>query len=357
VIQQCLNTLYVQSPEAHVRLDHDTLRVTIGDEEAVRVPLHHLGGVVLFGGASMSQGGLERCAEEGREVTFLSLNGRFRFRVDGPTSGNVLLRLAQMDAHRDQARTLEIARRSVAAKIHNSRLVLLRGARDARSEEDRERLTQAVGALDGFLATATTASSVDTLRGIEGEVAAWYFSVYGRLLTVPTAEFAFAQRTRRPPRDRVNALLSFLYSILTHDCAGAVEGVGLDPQIGFLHSVRPGRLGLALDLAEEFRAGLVDRLVATLINRRQVRPDHFEVREGAGESVMLTEEGRKAVLVAYQKRKQERVAHSLLKEEVPLGLVPHLQARLLARHLRGELPRYPPFLFGRRRQGRGKRDA
>lgn len=357
MIQQFLNTLYVQNPEAYVRLDHDTLRVTVGDDEAMRVPLHHLGGVVLFGGASMSQGAMERCAEDGREVTFLNLGGRFRFRIEGPTSGNVLLRLAQMDAHRDPSRSLEIARRSVAAKIHNSRLTLLRGARDARSADDRERLSEAVGALEGLLSAAAAAATVDTLRGIEGDVAAWYFGVYGRVLTVPATEFAFTQRTRRPPRDRVNALLSFLYAIVTHDCTGAVEGVGLDPQIGFLHSVRPGRPSLALDLAEEFRSGLVDRLVATLINRRQIKPEHFEAREGAGESVMLTEEGRKAVLVAYQKRKQETVGHPLLKEDPPLGLVPHLQARLLARHLRGDIAHYPPFLFGKRRRAGGKKHA
>lgn len=345
---QLLNTLYVQTPDAYVRLDHDTLRVEANQTALLQVPLHHIGAVVLFGSAAMSIQAMERCAREGRQIAFLDAGGRFRARVAGPLCGNVLLRIAQYETYRNPERALAMARRVVASKLHNSRLTLLRGARDARSDDARTALSAAAGQLAASLERLPTVGSLDDARGIEGEAAAWYFSVFGRLLAVPPAEFAFTLRTRRPPRDRVNALLSFLYTLLTHDCVGALEAVGLDPQIGFLHAVRPGRPALALDLAEEFRSGLVDRLVLTLINLRQIRPEHFEAREDSGGAVLLNDEGRKAVLTAYQKRKQETVHHRLLRQPVPVGLVPHVQARLLARFLRGDIPRYPPFLFGAR---------
>jgi CRISPR-associated protein Cas1 len=278
-------------------------------------------------------------------VTFLEFSGRFRCRVVGPVQGNVLLRTVQHQAAGDPARRVEIARQIVGAKIRNSRQTLLRGARDAKTEEARSLLTMAATELATSLTDTRTARTLDDLHGHEGESAAHYFGVFGRLLTVETTEFAFTLRTRRPPRDRVNALLSFLYAVLANDCTAAAEGVGLDPQIGMLHALRPGRPALALDLMEEFRSGFADRLAVTLINRRQVRPEHFDVREEAGGSVLLNEEGRKAVLTAYQKRKEDAVHHRLCKQEVPLGLVPHLQARLLARHLRGEVGEYQPFLF------------
>jgi len=342
--RQLLNTLYVQSPDAYVRLDHDTLRVEIEGRNYLQVPLQHLGAIVLFGNSMMSPQAMQRCAAEGREITFLDYTGRFRCRVEGPASGNVLLRLAQFTAHGDALRCLEIARRIVAAKIRNSRDTLVRWAREA-GEERRLRLQEAAATLAQAVSGLPGATTLDGLRGAEGDAASRYFGVFGMLLSVPTPEFAFVQRTRRPPRDRVNATLSFLYSLLTHDCTSAAQGVGLDPQVGFLHALRPGRPALGLDLAEEFRSGLVDRLVLTLINRRQLRPEHFDVRPEAADSVLLNEQGRRLVLTAYQKRKEEGVRHTLLKETVPLGLVLHLQARLLARHLRGETDAYHPFLF------------
>jgi CRISPR-associated protein Cas1 len=345
MIHQLLNTLFVQAPGAYVRLEGDTLRVEVEKECRLRVPIQHLGGVVLFGDAMMSSGAMGRCAADGREVTFLDFSGRFRCRVTGPARGNVLLRAAQHESARAPAKALEIARRMVGAKIRNSRIVLLRGARDAKEEEQRRRLTEAAAGLAEGLAASRVAQSLDDLRGVEGESAARYFAAFGQLLTVETTDFAFTVRTRRPPRDRVNALLSFLYAVLANDCAAAAEGVGLDPQIGFLHAMRSGRPALALDLMEEFRAGFADRLAVTLINRRQLRPEHFDTREKAGESVLLNEEGRKAVITAYQERKAEETHHRLLKSDPPLGLVPHLQARLLARHLRGEIEHYQPFLF------------
>lgn len=340
--RELLNTLYVMKPGAYVRLEGEALKVEADGAVLSRVPLHHLGAIVLFGRASMSPMAIERCVEDGRTVTMLDYGGRFSYRVVGPVCGNVLLRQAQYRAHEDEARASAIARAVVAAKIRNSRQTLLRGARDSRCEEDKAALRAAAAELAKGVTSLPEHRDRDAIRGVEGQGAASYFEVFGRMISAAKSEFAFRKRTRRPPRDRVNALLSFLYSLLTGDCVAACEGVGLDPQFGFLHALRPGRPALALDLAEELRSFLADRLTLTLINRRQIRPSHFTERPG--ESVLLTEEGRRLVLTAFQKRKQEEVSHPLLKQKVPIGLLPHLQARLLARHLRGDLEEYVPFL-------------
>ncbi len=362
-----LNTLFVTTPGAFVRLDGDTVRVDANGEKLIQMPLLHLGGLVLFGGASMSPPLMNRCAEEGREVTFLDFAGRFKCRVVGPISGNVLLRKAQYDAQADADRTMAIARPIVAGKIKNARQTLLRAAREHTVPEQAAVLTEQAGFMAGHLETLPDMRTLDGIRGIEGQAASCYFLAFGAMITRPKSEFAFVTRTRRPPRDRVNALLSFVYALLTTDCVAACEGVGLDPQFGYLHCLRPGRPALALDLMEEFRSFFADRLALTLINRRQIQPDHFEARPGEtassafvpeeggdyslesftprpGESVLLTGEGRKTVLSAYHARKQEEVIHPLLQTKTPLGLVPHLQARLLARHLRGDLPSYLPFI-------------
>lgn len=341
--RELLNTLFVTTPGAYVRLDHDALRVEADKQTLLHVPLHHLGSVVLFGGTGMSGDAMRRCAVEGRAVTLLDHAGRFQARVVGPTSGNVLLRKAQYEAQADPSRTAAIARMIVAGKIRNSRATLLRAARETRDENGREELRTAAGKLAELLGGLETARELDLMRGLEGQAAAVYFGVFARMILTPPSEFAFRHRSRRPPRDRVNALLSFIYALLTTDCVAAVEGVGLDPQFGYLHCLRPGRPALGLDLVEELRSGIADRLVLTLINRRQVRPDHFEEREAG--SARLTSDGRKLVLAAYQKRKQEEVPHPLMVAPVPVGLIPHLQARLLARHLRGDLDEYPPFLI------------
>ena len=306
------------------------------------MPLLHLGSLMLFGGASISPPLMCRCAEEGRAITFLDWAGRFKARVVGPMSGNVLLRKAQYDAQADEARAVSIARSIVAGKIKNARQTLLRAAREVKDADAANALNQQATFIAGHLQSLPDMATLDGIRGIEGQTASCYFQVFGNMITREKAEFAFATRTRRPPRDRVNALLSFVYALLTSDCVAAVEGVGLDPQFGYLHCLRPGRPALALDLMEEFRSYLADRLVLTLINRRQIQPDHFESRPG--ESVLLTAEGRKIVLTAYQARKAEEVSHPLLQTQTPLGLVPHLQARLLARHLRGDLPAYLPYI-------------
>jgi len=341
--RELLNTLFIMTPGAFARLDGDAVRVEADGQRLLETPLLHLGSLVLFGGTSLSPPLLMRCAEEGRTVTFLDFAGRFKARVVGPTSGNVLLRKAQYDAQTDPQRAAAIARPIVAGKIKNARHVLLRAAREGGSPEDRGRLQQGAATLADLLRRLPEVATLDEIRGVEGQAAACYFGVFGCLITREKSAFAFHARTRRPPRDRVNALLSFIYALLTTDCVSAVEGVGLDPQFGFLHALRPGRPALALDLMEEFRASIADRLALTLINKRQIQPAHFE--ECPGGSVLLTAAGRKTVLTAYQSRKQEEVTHPFLKTGTPLGLVPHLQARLLARHLRGDLPAYLPYVM------------
>lgn len=340
--RELLNTLFVLTPGAMARLDGDMVRVEADGSRLLKLPLLHLGSLVFFGGTSLTPQLMMRCAAEGREITFLDFAGRFQARVEGPVSGNVLLRKAQYEAHTNERRALAIARPIVAGKIKNCRLNLQRGAREARDGESRTRLEEAVTSLASLLERVPNTSTLDELRGVEGQAAACYFDVFGELITRDKTEFAFRTRTRRPPRDRCNALLSFLYSLLTTDCTAAVSGVGLDPQFGFLHALRPGKPALALDLMEEFRPCIADRLALSLINRRQIQPEHFTERPG--DSVLLSEVGRKIVLAAYQKRKQEEVTHPFLKTKTPLGLIPHLQARLLARYLRGDLTGYLPYI-------------
>lgn len=342
-MNQLLNTLYVTTQGAYLHLDHDTLRVAVERETRLRVPLLHLGAVVCFGDVLFSPALLHRCAEDGRSVVFLDRAGRFKARVEGPESGNVLLRRAQHEALSAPTRTLEIARACVAGKLQNSRQVLLRAAREAPDAADGGVLGAAAVHLARVIDAVRQVGSLDEVRGHEGDAARTYFAVFDRAIRADRAAFRLHQRTRRPPIGRTNALLSFLYTLLTADCAAAVQGVGLDPQVGYLHALRPGRPALALDLMEELRPALVDRLALTLINRRQIKPGDFVERPGG--TTWLTDEGRRTVLVAYQKRKQEQVPHRVLGKKVPMGLVPHVQARLLARHLRGDLAHYPPYLI------------
>ncbi len=341
-MRQLLNTLYVQSQRAYVHLDHDTLRVEVERETQLQVPLMQLSGIVCFGDVLLSPALLHRCAEDGRSLVLLDRNGRFKARLEGPTSGNVLLRRAQHLALSDPERRTAIARNLVAGKVRNARQVLLRGGREAATAEDAEALGEAAARIGGILVRLPDRDDLDLMRGDEGEAARAYFGAFGRLVREGRVSFGLDVRSRRPPRDRMNALLSFLYTLLRADCVAALEGVGLDPQVGFFHALRPGRPALALDLMEELRPAVADRLALTLVNRAQLRHDDFE--EHPGGAVYLTDGGRKTVLVAYQKRKQEEVEHRVVGGKVPLGLVPHLQARLLARHLRDDLAHYPPFL-------------
>ena len=337
-----LNTLYVTTPESRLRLDNDTLRVELEEETRLRVPLHHLQAVVCFGHVSLSTPLMHKLAESGIALVLLNANGRFMARLEGAVSGNVLLRQAQ---HRlsidDPARTLTLARAIVAGKLKNQRQVLLRGSRDAKSAEEQAPLDRAAQDLAASLRALPAANNLDILRGVEGEAARTYFEALNRLVRPDRRDaFTMSGRSRRPPRDRMNALLSFLYAMWMNDCRSACEAAGLDAQVGFLHALRPGRAALALDLVEEFRP-FADRLALSLVNRAQLNADDFDVREGG--AVTLRDDARKAVVVAFQERKQEALTHPLLAESLPLGLVPLVQARLLARCVRGDTDSYIPF--------------
>lgn len=340
---QLLNTLYVTLPDAYLRLDNDTVRVDVDRETRLRVPLHHLASVVCLGNVGLSTPLVHRLADAGIALVLLDDNGRFKARLEGPVSGNVLLRQAQHTKVGDAAFALETARAIVAGKIRNARLVLLRGAREAKSEDDARALGRAADDLAAALRGLPMARTLDEVRGSEGDAARRYFERI-TLLVRPDARDVFRMngRSRRPPRDRFNALLSFLYSMWMNDCRSALEAAGLDPQLGFLHAVRPGRAALALDLMEEFRP-LAERLALTLINRGQVTARDFVEREGG--AVVLESDARKAIVVAYQERKKEELSHPLLAQPLALGLVPLVQARLLARTIRGETEGYVPFLL------------
>lgn len=340
---QLLNTLYVTTPESYLHLENDTVRIEVEHETRLRVPLHHVGSLVCFGNVKLSTPLMHRLADDGIGLVLLDGNGRFKARLEGPVSGNVLLRQAQHACSAKPAFALGIARSCVAGKIKNARQVLQRGAREAKDPTEAAKLARVADDLAASLRALPTATDLDTLRGVEGEAARQYFSGLN-LIIRPEAREAFQMdgRSRRPPRDRVNALLSFLYSMLMNDCRSAAEAAGLDPQVGFLHALRPGRAALALDLMEEFRA-VADRVALTLINRNQINAGDFVEREGG--AVLLEGDARKAVVVAWQERKQEEITHPLLEQAIPLGMIPLVQARLLARSLRGEMPEYLPFIL------------
>ncbi len=334
---ELLNTLFVQTQGAYLHLENGTLRVEAEDVTRLQVPLHHLGGIVMFGNVLISPFLLARCTEEGRSVVWLSRSGSFHGRLQAGVSGNVLLRRAQHEAFSSKETTLSLCKRFVTGKLRNTQTILQKGARD--SPEVAGILSAAAEQIEAGRRQLKDANSVETVRGIEGNGAAVYFSMFRYLLR--SEDFSFSGRSKRPPRDPVNAALSFVYSMLTTQCESALESVGLDPQVGFLHVLRPGRPALALDLVEEFRAWFADRLVLTLINRRQLQSGDFETRPGG--AVHLNDAGRRTVIEAFQQRKQETVQYPGFKAPVPIGLVPFIQARLLARFLRGDIPTYPPF--------------
>ena len=342
-MKQLLNTLYVMTQGAYLSLDHETVRVEVGGELKMQMPLHHLGSVVTMGNVMISPFFLGKCADDGRAVVILSRSGRFKCRMVGKTNGNVLLRQAQYQAGQDIVRTTAIAAAMTAGKVKNARNVLMRSSREADDPEDEKQLRKAAEIQADSLFHLKTPRDTDHVRGLEGEAASAYFEVFPLMMKMAEREsLPMNGRNRRPPLDPVNALISFLYTLLLNDCISALECVGLDPQMGFLHVPRPGRPSLGLDLMEEFRAFLADRLAVTLINRKQITIEHFEPRPGG--AVYLNEKGRREVVAAYQKRKQEEAEHQLLAEKTPIGLLPFLQARLLARHLRGDLEAYIPYI-------------
>lgn len=338
-----LNTLYVTSQGAYLSKEGETIVVRGNGETLGQFPLLNLDGVVCFGRVSASPHLLGECASRGVVITWLTENGRFLARVEGPVRGNVLLRREQFRRSDSNERSAEIARAIVAAKVANSRVNLLRAARELPDCDARSRLRRAAGELARLLGVVTHEQDLERLRGIEGVAARTYFGAFDGMVRQQKESFYLRERTRRPPRDNLNALLSFAYTLLVHDVRSALEGVGLDPAVGFLHRDRPGRPSLALDLMEELRPVVADRLVLSLVNLKQVEPSGFRVVESGG--VEMTAATRKTLLVAYQKRKQEEILHPFLQERTTIGLVPQIQASLLSRHLRGDLDGYPPYFW------------
>lgn len=336
-----LNTLYVTTPGSYLRLDQDTVCVEVENQTRLKVPLLHLSSIVTFGESTISSPLMQYCMESGIAVSLHDRNGRFKARVEGPTNGNVLLRLAQYKA--DFAQHISIARNCVAGKIRNSRQVLLRAARDTTDESAKMSLLGAIKTLAYNLRSLPAVENLDVLRGYEGDAAKTYFNAFSYCIRLDMRDaFALNNRSRRPPLDRCNALLSFLYTLLTHDCRAALESVGLDPQYGYLHVPRPGRPSLALDLMEEFRPVFADRLALTLINRQQVKPDDFIIRNGG--AVQMNDNARKTLLMAYQDRKKEEIIHPLTQQKISIAMLPYIQARLLARTLRGDISDYTPYI-------------
>lgn len=342
-MKRMLNTLYVMTQGAYLSKEGETIVVKVDGDVKLRLPFHTLDGVVCFGRIGCSPALVGACGEKNVTLSLMTENGRFLGRFQGPVSGNVLLRREQYRRADDESRSVEIAGAMIAAKIINKRTVLQRALRDGMNDEHAEGVRSAVERLNRILGELKGADALDAVRGYEGEAARCYFDVFNHLITGDRETFYFQERSRRPPLDCMNAMLSFYYTLLMHDAVSALESVGLDPAVGFLHRDRPGRYGLALDLMEEFRPYLADRLALSLVNRKQVNSKGFTVTETG--AVYMDDGTRKDVVQAYQKRKQEEIRHPFIGEQIKVGLLLYAQALLLSRFLRGDLDGYPPFLW------------
>lgn len=341
-MKKLLNTLYVTNPKALVCKNEKNLMIKVEGKKVLQVPFHILESIVVFGHLGCTPAVIGQCAEDGISISFHDDFGRFLARVDGPVSGNVLLRRTQYRTADDWEASLALSQRFIAAKVHNTKIVLQRFKRDY-PDEASDALESVIGKMTSSEKAVFTVSSQDELRGVEGDAAHQYFSVFSCMLRNKQFVQSFHGRVRRPPTDPVNALLSLFYSILSRDIVSSCEAVGLDPQVGFLHKDRPGRASLALDLMEEMRAYCVDRFVLSLCNRRQVEMSDFTRRDDG--AVALKDDSRKVILGLWQERKQEQITHPFLKEKMMIGLLPYVQAQLLARFLRGDLEDYPAFLW------------
>lgn len=342
-MRKLLNTLYVTTPESYLTKDGENVVVKVKDVETFRIPVHNIEGIVCFGYMGASPGLMGMCAERNVGLSFVSPTGRFIGRFQGKVSGNVLLRRKQYRLADAEDNSVSIARVFIIGKVSNCRSILQRMIRDHCSIINVAIVEESSKILQNILKRILNVSSLDEIRGYEGEAALAYFSAFDQLILCQKEEFFFHGRNRRPPRDNVNAMLSFVYTILMHDVQSAIETVGLDPFVGFLHRDRPGRPSLALDMMEEFRPYLADRLVLSLINRKQVNSGGF-IHTDAGD-VIMKENTRKELITAWQKRKQEKIMHPWLQEEIQIGLLPYAQALLFARYLRGDLDNYPVFIM------------
>ena len=342
-MKKLLNTLYITTQDRYLSLDGENVVIQQGGSELGRVPLHNLERIMTFGYTGASPALMGKCASSGIELVFMSGHGKFLARVEGEVNGNVLLRRQQYRYADDKERSLAIAKNIICAKLFNSRWTIERTLRDHPMRIDTDRFRERSALLRNALSNAANAPDADALRGIEGEGAQVYFSAFNEMILQQKDEFSFETRNKRPPKDRVNALLSFAYSLAASMCASSLEAVGLDPYVGFMHTDRPGRRSLALDMVEEFRAPLCDRFVLTLINKKIVTPGDFDEREDG--AVLLNDNGRRTFLTAWQKRKDDEIRHPFLDEKMEWGIVPYAQALLLARYIRGDLNDYPPFMW------------
>jgi CRISPR-associated protein Cas1 len=339
-MRRLLNTLYITTPNAYLSKDSLNLVVSVDQKEIFRIPIHNIESIVYFGYLGMSPGAIKLCTDNNVSVVFLSPSGAYIGKVQPKTKGNVLLRITQYHKSHDKDYSLNISRNIIAAKIQNYRNILQRFNRDNTANAAIE---DAITALGRCKNKSLHAVDSEILRGIEGDAANTYFAILPCLILQQQADFPFKGRNRRPPRDAVNAMLSFAYTLLANDYTAALESVGLDPQVGFFHTIRPGRPSLSLDLMEELRAYLGDRFILSLINRKQItRTDFLQQTE---DSIILTDSGRRTFLQAWQSRKKEEIIHPFLNEKIQIGLIPYVQAQLLARHLRGDLDEYPVFLI------------
>ena len=342
-MRKLLNTLYVTTPESFLHRDGENVIIKVGTEERFRIPIHNLEGIVCFGYMGASPALMRLCSDNNVGLSFLTPHGKFLGRVCGRVRGNVLLRRTRYRIADDARVSLAISKNFIAAKIVNCRTILGRGLRDHGDVVHCDRIRSADALLIENLRKIEDCPDADSLRGIEGNCAKFYFDIFDELILKQKNNFFLTDRNRRPPRDNMNALLSFFYTLLAHDVESALETVGLDPYVGFFHTDRPGRAGLALDMMEELRPFIADRLALNLVNLQQICGDDFLKKEGGG--IILTEKGRKDVLAAWQKRKQEEIVHPYLNEKIQIGLIPYAQAMLMARFLRGDIDGYPPFFM------------
>ncbi|MFT9057625.1 MAG: type I-C CRISPR-associated endonuclease Cas1c [Ethanoligenens sp.] len=342
-MKKLLNTLYVTSPDTYLSLDGENIVVKKEETEAIRLPMHNLEAIVAFGYTGASPALMGACAKRNIALTFMTQNGRFLARVTGEVRGNVTLRKTQYQFSEDEHVSLDIAKSFLIGKVYNAKWILERATRDYADRLDVSKLKHVSAALSNSLTLISSSVSLNELRGFEGEAASLYFGVFDDLILQQKEDFSFSARNRRPPLDKVNALLSFVYTLLANDIAAALESVGLDPYVGYLHRDRPGRVSLALDLMEELRSVFADRFVLSLINKKIVNKNGFCRKENG--AVLMDDDTRKDILTAYQLRKKDKITHPFLEEKLEWGLVPYTQAMLLARFIRGDLDAYPPFLW------------
>lgn len=342
-MKRLLNTLFVTTQGSYLSKKGETVLVNIEKEVKLRIPIHTLRSIICFGRVSCSPFLMDLCGKNNVHISFLTEYGKFMARVHGPVSGNVLLRRQQYRIADNKDASAQIARNIIAAKISNSKVVLSRLLRDKPEHPEQLKIKKASKNLSELLDQVGRSTELDSIRGIEGYAAKHYFDVFDEMIVAQKAGFKFSGRNRRPPLDNINALLSFIYTLLHHDIASSLEGVGLDPAVGFLHCDRPGRNSLALDMMEELRSVIADRLALTLINRQQVKKDGFQRTESG--AVLMNDKTRKQVLISWQNRKKETITHPYLGEKVEIGLIPHVQSMLLARFIRGDIDGYPALFW------------